>query len=263
MAAMTADELKALHATYCQARFAKLARLRLAFDHNPEVPELLKSQYPKIESKLQSIGKKIEELQDKNYLQDSVKSEVLARVNLADARYSERDVTALRAVIERLHDVAAWTDYAKQLTIDGAAYIAAKGSALEKSTLLETGEISRRAMLAVLANRAAGRGETIAKISGDNQKSFFAQVRRGPFIDRGLDFNDSHGQLPHLLQKDFVAPTLEEIYGSGSREFYQKITETYDWNPIFDRDAYHFSSPTGIRIVLGKVLPLENVGTPR
>lgn len=248
-AAMAKIELKTPDAAACAAKYQSFAEGRSS-------PKLS----PQLKARLSLIEEKIQEMHKLRMLDDSVKREVTKRINFNDAEYSLRDVKALHAVIDKLHDVAAWIEYTKQLTLDSAAYIAEKGSTAEKKILRESGEISRRSMLAVLAKRAAQRGEKVGKFEGTNRDDFFQHVHRGPFVDRGLDMNPRHGQLPHWLQMDFIAPTLEDIYGPGSREFYEKVTETYAWNVLFDRDAFHFSSPTGIRLVLGRVLPLENVG---
>jgi hypothetical protein len=253
------EDLLALHVNACWKSYAAVAPRNPILALNPPIPAHLAKQYPKLEEKLISIGDKLDEMAREGYLSTTAKSDIIERVGFTRGMYTERDVAALHTVIERIHDIGEWGKYAKQLTVDAAAYIAAKGSATERQKLFNSGEISRRAMLAVLAKRAADRGETLAKIDSVSESAFFRAVRRGPFIDRGLDFNADHGQLPHLLQMDFIAPTLTEVYGPGSREFYEKISETRDWNYLFDRDAWHFSSPTGIRVVLGKVLPLKNV----
>lgn len=224
----------------------------------PEVPKALATQYPKLQSKLENIGVTLRNYEKDGYPSPNAKKEMLERMAANSKDVSAKDKEGIRSVIDALHDNTAWAEFAKQLTLDAATWINKSGSAVEKAALFETGEISRRSMLVILAKRAADRGETIGKLTDNNEKKFFEQVRKGPFVDKGVNYASEHGQLSHFIQMDYIAPQLEKVYGKGSREFYKTVTENNDWTYLFDLREYHMGSPLGITSILGKVLPLAN-----
>ena len=181
--------------------------------------------------------------------------------------------------MDALHDNTKWIHYAQQLTIDSAQWIAKYGNAIEKANLTQQGTVSRRAMLAVLVKRAQLRGEKLGLFKGKDSAKFLKKVSEGnPIYDKGAGGIARHGELPHLLQMDFMAPYLKEIFGNNTAQFYQEITaiEDYDpflgtytskWEYTFDKQLTDKSKntlvyPDGITKLLGKVLPLSKDAPP-
>ena len=231
--------------------------LRLTYSglgRTPEVPVELAKHYPRLLEKLENIGVVLREFRDSGRLQANAKAEALDRLEWYGSSLARADRDKIRSVLERLHDTTGWSEYAKRLTLDSALWIHRAGSATERSNLIASGAISQRAMLAVIAERAKLRGEVLHKFEGTNPKAFNAAIMKGPIIDKG----GAHNSLVHLIQMDYIAPTLETLYGYGSREFYRVVTEQNLFLPLFDRAEYHFGSPTGITYLIGKVLPLSD-----
>lgn len=245
----------------CGPKFAMFGQqhsiLRLTYSglgRTPEIPVELAKQYPRLQSKLENIGVVLREQRDSGRIIPTARADALDRLRAYGRGLSTSEVAAIKIVVERLHDTTGWSEYAKELTLAGAQWIHVRGSTSERHALQATGEISQRAMLAAIAERTRSRGEVLQKFDGTSSNAFNAAMIRGPLIDNG----GAHGRLVHLIQMDYIAPTLESLYGRGSREFYRVLAENNLFLPLFDLNEYHFGSPTGITYVLGQVLPVSD-----
>lgn len=215
--------------------------------------EQLLQTYPKVEQSNQKIDKVFA---DNDPWLSQGKESAYDRIDSYTKDVNPKEREAIRSVVDALHDNKAWVQYTKDLNSESAKWILSNGGLAEKQMLKEHGKISRRSMLAVLARRAIDRGEALGKIKTTNENKFFEQVRKGPFIDQGISYAPQHGAYAHLLQMDYVAPQLLKQYGN-TKDFYEVITRSNNWNWIFDLNEFNMASPKGVTGVLEQVLPLN------
>lgn len=254
---------------------------RPAIDFSSKIPTELLKQYPKIRDQVRKIDAGFKDAEKAGAF---VPRKEKTMYILSDPLYRKSNPqhqSAIESVTAALDDVNGWSEYTQRLTIDSANWIRLRGNELEKNQLAKTGEISRRSMLAVLAKRAADRGEKVGKVETLNEQTFLDRVSTGhPFVDKGVrDLGPGtrpHGELTHWLQMDYIAPKLQAIYGRDTSPFYREVTSKTSmnpfngrllgdkWEPIMDRqyifdDGFALATPNGIYDFIGRFLPIANV----
>jgi hypothetical protein len=103
--------------------------------------------------------------------------------------------------------------------------------------MAEEGLLDKKAILEVLYQRARDRGETVfTKLTSFNtDDDFFEAVGKGPIIDSFNSGND-HGAYVHLLQRDIVAPALDQSVSGGAARVNTFLSQEGRavWTEVFD-----------------------------
>lgn len=151
---------------------------------------------------------------------------------------------ALSKVHQRMLDEKAWNTYLRELRAESLAEMK-NSSSTQSRALAEKGQLTRNAVLKVLVKRAKARGENeFGTVKNFDLDKFKSQVAKGPFFDKAFPtkkyFPGLHGADTHLIQRDFVAPTVESAMPGKSKEFYQFLGSDRGikvWDQLFDSQS--------------------------
>lgn len=178
-----------------------------------------------------------------------------ARLHHLEPKHRE----AARAVAKSLYEGKNWARWAQSVYVDAAKWTAKKGDDIEIRILKNQGGVSRRAVIAALKARAEKRGEKLGTITSSETEEFRKTLMAGPFIDEYWGADSIHGRFAHLLQMDYIAPTLASFYPSGSSEFYGAIFDCGLWDFLFDQKVSGtIHSPAAVTYILRHELNISD-----
>lgn len=150
---------------------------------------------------------------------------------------------AYRQVLDQLHNSDAWGNYLAGVIREAGQDMARSPYASIRNRAL-SGELSRNDVLRVLVKRSRARGESFSAVTTGDADTFFQTVRSGPFFDKYFQGGTQHGIDTHLIQRDFIAGTVDRATSGRPSEFYRHLSE--GGRPIWDDmfDSFSPSSPT-------------------
>lgn len=147
---------------------------------------------------------------------------------------------ALKNSFNKLNDSKEFADYIARLMRDMA-------EAMKKENIkdLNIGILTDPILLErILIQRALDAGEEVSTLKGNSATGFREILRKGPFIDLGVD--EPHGAYSHLIQLDFTREVMLQAT-SGNRSKVFLYLSGYEGNMLWDRifdNLKNYTDPT-------------------